>query len=345
LRTIPKPIAAPLIALLLPFIAADPTAAGRAGDAPPAREETSAPRDQGVRARDDAGDRLSRIEQAMWHRDPEAAPLLREWAAGDPNDRVRERSVGALAIIRDPEATPVFLGRLNGDPSAAVRRAAAEAIGLLRPKVNIERLAEPLRNDADPFVRAECARAIGRIGMTQLGGALLVSLVQDPSQEVRAVAAEAIATLRPREAADVLRAVARQDAAILVRIYAVRALAEISPGPSVSLFRAVWDGPSDPDLRLEAFRGLLLAESGEAWERAGLADEDERVRFLAFREWLSRTVRARAGGGGMPDGDFAARLEGFLADRVRGIRELAKDQMETLGFRVRSSGFGYAVER
>lgn len=331
LATIPRPIAPAIIFLLLVFVAARPAAADGAEEA---------------RARDDAGDRLSRIEQAMWNQDPGATPLLREWAAGDPSDRVRERSVGALALIRDPEAVPVFLGRLGADPSPAVRRAAAEAIAVLRPAVDIGRLAIPLRKDPDPFVRAECARAIGRIGNARSAPALVISVVQDPSPEVRALAAEALAALQSPNSADVLNAVAQQDNSLLVRIYAVRALAAMSPGSSASLFRTVWEGSSDPELRIEAFRGLLLAERGDVWERVGLADADEQVRFLAFRQWLVRTLESRktSRGRGMPNHEFAARLEEFLADRVRGIRELAKAQLEALGVKVRPYGFGYAVE-
>ena len=330
MRAIPRPIEASLFALFLLIIGTGPAVPARAGEASPAR--------------DDAGDRLSRIEQAMWDRNPEAAPLLRAWATGDPNDQVRERSIGALALIRDPGAAPVFLGRLDGDPSPAVRRAAAEAIGLFHSAVDSRRLADRLRKDPDPFVRAECARALGRIGNTASGPALLISLVQDPSPEVRALAAEALSALRLRDAADVLRAAALQDDSVLVRIYAVRALAGTSAS-SESLFQTVWEGSSDPDLRLEAFRGLLLAERGDAWERAGLADADERVRFLAFRKWLSRKLATRPGIDEPAERDFTTRLEGFLADRVGGIRELAKAQMEALGFRIRRSGFGYAVER
>ncbi len=329
---IPKPIAASVFALLLAVIAPGPAAVGQAGEPRPAD------------MRDDAGDRLSRIEQAMWDRDPEATPLLRKWAAGDPNDHVRERSVGALAVIRDAEAAAVFLGRLEGDSSPAVRRAAAEALGIFRHKVDTRRLADPLRKDQDPLVRAECARAIGRIGDVRLGPALLISVVRDPSPEVRALAAEAAAALRTPDAADILRAVALRDDSVLVRIYAVKALAEISPGPSASLFRTVWDGSRDPELRLEAFRGLLLAERGDAWEQVGLADADERVRFLAFQEWLARDLESRKANKGMPISDFKARLETFLGDRVRGIRELAKEQLESLGVRIRPYGFGYAVE-
>ncbi len=333
MRGTPRWIAAPLLALFLLGIGAGAAVPAQAQEPPSAR--------------DDAGDRLSRIEQAMWQRDGGAILLLREWAAGDPSDRVRERSVGALALIRDAGAAPVFLGRLGGDPSPAVRRAAAEAIGLLRRTEDVRLLVDRLEKDPEPFVRAECARAIGRIANSDAiaGNALLISLIRDPSPAVRALASEALASLRPRGAADALRLAAQQDNADLVRIYAVRTLAEISPRPSASLFREVWDGSSDPDLRLEAFRGLLLSGSGDAWETAGLADADERIRFLAFQAWLARYTELRKRFVRPPDADFTARLEGFLGDRVGGIRELAKKQMEALGYRIRPSGFGYAVER
>ncbi len=323
-------IAAPVVALLLPIFAGGHATARAAGVSP---------------AADDAGERLSRIEQAIWDRDPKAVPLLRDWAAGDPVDRVRERSIGALAIVGDAASAPLFLGRLADDPSPAVRRAAAEAVGLLGTEASVRHLTERLRKDTDPFVRAECARAIGRIGDTRSGPDLVVSLVGDPSPEVRALAAEALAAIRPPEASDMLGAAARQDGSILVRTYAIRALAAGFPASSASLFAAVWESAGDPDLRLEAFRGLTRAGKGEAWEQAGLADDDERVRFLAFSHWLSRSRASRAANRAPSDGEFASSLEGFLGDRARGIRELARTELESLGVRVRPYGFGYAVER
>ncbi len=356
MRAIPKPMAAPLVALLAAFIAAVPAAASAAGAEPVRGENGPArPAEAGTGNRDDTGARLSRIERAMWDRDPKAIPQLREWAASDPDDRVRERSVGALALLGDRNAGPVFLRLLDSDPSADVRRAGAEAIGLVRPSVDIERLARPLRDDPDPFVRAECARAIGRFGGPRSSHWLLISLVQDASPEVRVVSAQALSAqaLAPNpppgigspEIADVVRAVAQQDNSALVRIYAVRTLVAISPVPSRPLFQALWDGSSDPDLRLEAFRGLVAAEGGDAWERAGLADADERIRFLAFQAWLARSKKARPGIRETSDPAVPARLEEFLSDRVRGIRELAKEQLEGLGYKVRPSGFGYAVDR
>lgn len=346
-----RSIAARIAALLLFILAGAPAAVPRAGEAAPPVPAPAAPvlpSRPRPGASEDAEDRLSRIEQATWDRDARTIPLLREWAATDPSDRVRERSVGALAIIGDPEPGPLLLGRLADDPSAEVRRAAAEAIGLLGPAAAVGRLAVSLRSDADPFVRAECARAIGRttaVGSAPSQHALLVAVFWDPSPEVRALAAEALAALRSPESAELLRAVAEQDDSTLVRTYAVRALAKTFPLSSAPLFRAVWEQARDPELRVEAFRGLLLAEKGDTWERVGLADGDERVRFLAFREWLSRAMEARSKRRQFPDDDFAASLESFLSDKVRGIRELAREQLESFGVKVRRSGFGYAVER
>ncbi len=343
-----KPAAALLFALLgtlLGALLATTAFSAGAGDDVAVPGGSAAPRAAvEAEAGEDPGARLSRIEQAMWDGDSKAAPILRDWAARDPDDRVRERSVGALALLRDAKAVPVVIGRLREDPSAAVRRAAAEAIGLLGPASDNTLLEERLKADPDPFVRAECARAMGRSGRAAAAPPLMISAVRDPSPEVRAVAAQTLAVLRARDAAPVLQAVAQSDDAVLVRIYAVRSLAAISPVSSLPVFRALWDGSSDPDLRLEAFRGALAAEGGDAWERLGLADADERVRFLAFEAWLARSAAIRARFNA-PDPAFAARLEGFLTDRIPGIRDLARERMEALGFRIRPSGFGYAVER
>lgn len=339
-----RPIAAPIVALLLSAGAAAALAGAEdhasAAPAPAARPLRSQPPAEP----EDAAERLSRIERATWDRDAKSIPLLREWAETDPSDRVRERSVGALAIVRDPGAASVFLSRLRDDPSAAVRRAAAEAVGLLRLAAAAVPLADSLKNDSDPYVRAECARAIGRIGAASSRHALLVALFWDPSPEVRALAAEAIAAVRSPDGAEMLQAVAERDESLLVRTYVVRALARAYPRSSGPLLGKIWEEARDPELRLEAFRGLLLADGGQAWERIGLADGDERVRFAAFHAWLTRTAAAWDRSGQFPDA-FVATLEPFLADRVRGIRELARRQIESLGFRVRPSGFGYAVER
>ena len=129
----------------------------------------------------DVAERLSRIEQAMWSGDSGAAAFLREWAAGDANDRVRERSVGALAVLGDSKAADLFVGRLSKDPSARVRRAAAEAIGVLALRVPPWELSGPLGKDPDPLVRAEAARAIGATGLRECRAALIAGLAADRS--------------------------------------------------------------------------------------------------------------------------------------------------------------------
>ncbi|GAB4363505.1 MAG: hypothetical protein Kow00128_04320 [Deltaproteobacteria bacterium] len=290
-------------------------------------------------------DRLAGIEQAIAGRDRSMLPSIRKWADGDPSERVRERSLGALTLLADREAEPLIGDRLAKDPSGRVRRAAAEAAGVLSLPSLRSAIADRLARDPDPLVRAECARALGRIP----GGddsPLLVALVTDSSPEVRALCAEALAVRKPRDAMDLLRTVARQDPSVLVRVYAVRGLARTDPSGSVALFRHAWKESEDPDLRMEAFQGLLRAGGDEPLIEAGIADSDERVRFLAFRAWLaSRFPPPRRGEKPSASAESIRRLTGFLTDPLRGIRELAREEMERQGFRLRPSGFGYAVER
>lgn len=301
----------------------------------------------GVPDRKEAGseERLTGIEQAMVSRDRSKVPLLREWASRDGDEKVRERSVGALTLIGDAGSSGIFLERLSRDPSPRVRRAAAEAIGILKLSGPHAKLTELLRKDPDPYVRAECARALGRIMATSGGPALMIALGQDSSPEVRALSAEGLSALRVPESPELLRVVAQQDSSTLVRIFAVQALGVLDPAGSAPVFRIVWEGTSDPDLRVAAYQGLLQSGTGAQWEAAGLSDFDERVRFLAFRSWLSRSLAARPGTVLPRNAEALSRLETFLKDPVRGIRELAKEALEKQGVAVRTEGFGYAIER
>lgn len=288
-------------------------------------------------------ERLSWVEQVMSSRDREAIPHLRAMAVEDAHERVRERSLGALVILGDTGAGALFLGRLSGDPSPAVRRAAAEGIGLLNFSIPPDSLTELLRKDPNPLVRAECARAIGRAARVQAGPALMVALLQDPSPEVRALCAEALAGLKTQWGTEALKQAA-QDEDPIVRLYILRGLVEFSPSAAVSLFKEVWNTSSDPELRIEAFRGLLRSGEGSKWSESGLSDRDERIRFLSLREWISRLN---------PDpripytrnNDSILRIEPFLADPSRGIRELAKGFLENHGFTVRQSGFVYILQK
>jgi hypothetical protein len=287
-------------------------------------------------------ERLSWVEQMMSSRDREAIPHLRAVAVEDAHERVRERSLGALVILGDAGASALFLGRLSGDPSPAVRRAAAEGIGLLDFSVPPDRLTEPLRKDPNPLVRAECARAIGRTVCKQAGPMLMIALLQDPSPEVRALCAEALAGLKTQWGAEALKQAA-QDESPIVRLYVIRGLAESAPSAAVPQFKEVWETTSDPEVRAEAFRGLLRSGDPGKWIESGLSDRDERIRFLSLREWLSR-LNPDPRNPYTRNNGYILRIEPFLADPSRGIRELAKGHLESLGLRVRPSGFIYVLQ-
>ncbi len=291
-------------------------------------------------------ERLSRIEQSMGGpATGETVSLLRQWAAADPVERVRERPVGPLPLAADRGPEPTLRSLLERDPAPRVRRAAAEAAGILGLSSLRGTLADRLAKDPDPIVRAECARALGLLGGRESANSLMLSLVKDPAPEVRALSAVALAGLKTPEGPELIRATARQDPSVLVRTYAVQELAESDPARSGELFREVFETTSDPELRVEAYRGLLLSGRGREWESAGLSDSDERIRFLAFRSWMARSYpdpRTRGSGGGGYSVN-AGELEGYLSDPVRGIRELAKERLEAMGYTVVPSGFGFAI--
>jgi hypothetical protein len=306
-------------------------------DAPPSAEAVRE-RNAGI------GERLARIERILWERDAGAIPTLREWAAKDGSDRVRERAVGALVTLRDDKAPGIYFDRLASDPSPRVRRAAADAIGTLAiPVDRADRLSTPLRKDADPMVRAECARAIGRAGNRQSFPYLLIAVVQDPSPEVRALSAEAVMTLKVVESVDVLRNAALQDRSPVVRVYAVRAIAAIDPRSSQETFQTVWDQATDADLRTAAFEGMLQTSAAPAWIEAGLQDKDPRVRYLAFRAWQSRLPPGPRGRRHERNSGEVLRLETFLKDPLRGIREGARLALEGLGYRIVEKDSVYAI--
>ena len=290
------------------------------------------------------GERLARIERILWERDAGSIPTLREWAAKDTSDRVRERALGALVTLRDTKAPRVYFDRLASDPSPGVRRAAADAVGTLAiPVDRADRLSTPLRKDTDPMVRAECARAIGRAGDRQAFPFLLIALSQDPSPEVRALSAEALMTLKVAESVDVLRTAALQDRSPVVRVYAVRAIAAIDPRSSAETFRTVWDQATDADLRTAAYEGMLQTSGAPAWIEAGLQDKDPRIRYLAFRAWQSRLQPVRPGVPLKRNSGEVLRLETFLKDPLRGIREGARQALERLGYRIVEKDSVYAI--
>lgn len=292
----------------------------------------------------EAADRLARIERVMWERDEKEILVLREWAARDGSDKVRERALGALTLLRDVKSQNLFLERLSSDPSPGVRRAAADALGALGiPVDRIDRLTAPLQKDPDAMVRAECARAIGRSGVKQATGFLIYSLSNDPAPEVRALCAEALSRLGAREAVESLKTSALADGHILVRLSSVRALRLLSPQDGIETFRAIWREGADTDLRLEAFLGLLATREKADWFRLGLREKEPSFRSLAVREWIAgldlpkrkeRLARRSA---------EVLMLEELLRDPAGGIREMSRGVLESQGYTVRDTGFSYSI--
>ncbi len=287
-------------------------------------------------------EKLTRIEQIMWNRDEKSIPLLRKWASSDENDPVRERSVGALVLLGDREKGNIYQFRLSKDASPRVRRAAAEAIGILKIAVPPTLLVLTLQRDPDPMVRAEVARAIGLTGLTFAGPALLGAVAQDLSPEVRALSAEAYGRLKLTQGTDLLQGVALRETSFVVRLNVLRALVETAPLDAQQTFKTIWETAREPDIRIEALRGLLLSGRGN-WDVEGMASGDDRVRFLALKEWLTKHYPKRTSYHPLRNSPDVTRLEPFLQDPVRGIRDLAHETLERSGFKTKSSGFGYQM--
>ena len=290
-------------------------------------------------------ERLSGIERIMWERDARSIPALREQASKDADEKVRARALGALTLLRDTGARMVYLERLSSDPSPRVRRAAADAIGTLGiPPDRIDRLSGPLQKDTDPMVRAECARALGKHGSRSAVPILMYAVSIDPSPEVRSLAAEALSRLRATEAEAILATSARQDRSPTVRVQSVRALAEVAPDSSLPLFRDLWKDAGDPELRLEAYRGLLRTGEGARWIEVGLQDADVPIRYSALRAWTSRLAKPPPGTRFSRTANNVLRLEALLKDPARGIREFSRLALEKLGYKVRPDGFAYTID-
>jgi HEAT repeat protein len=289
-----------------------------------------------------AVEQLTRIEQIMWSRDEKAIPMLRKWAVSDENEQVRERSVGTLVLLGDKADGNIFQDRLTSDRSPRVRRAAAEGIGILKLRIPYTLLVSTLQKDSDPMVRAEAARAIGLTGMNLAGPALLGAVAQDSSPEARALSAEAYARLKLSQGTDLLQGVALRETSLLVRLNVLRALVATAPLESQAVFKTIWETAREPEIRVEALRGLLLSGRGN-WDVEGMASADDRVRFLALKEWLLKHYPKRTAFHPPRNAPEVTRLEPFLQDPVRGIRDIARETLERAGFKTRSSGFGYQL--
>lgn len=289
-----------------------------------------------------AVERLTRIEQIMWSREGKVVPLLRGWATNDENDQVRERAVGALVLLDDKEEGNVYADRIARDKSPRVRRAAAEGIGILKVRVPSTLLVSTLQKDADPMVRAEAARAIGLTGQHLAGPALLGAIAQDGSPEVRALSAEAYARLKLNQGTELLQGVALRESSLLVRLNVLKALVATAPMESQPTFKTIWETANEPDIRLEALKGLLRSGRGE-WDSEGMKNSDDRVRFLALKMWVGKNYPKRASFRPKRTDTIVARLEPFLQDTVRGIRDVAREALENAGFKVKPSGFGYQL--
>ncbi len=289
-----------------------------------------------------AVEQLTRIEQIMWSRDGKAVPLLRKWAASDDSDQVRERSVGALVLLGDKAEGNVYEERLAKDKSARVRRAAVEGIGILKIRIPYTLLVATLQKDSDPMVRAEAARAIGLTGLSLAGPALLGAVAQDVSPETRALSAEAYARLRLTQGTDLLQGVVLRETSLLVRLNVLRALVATAPLDAQPTFKTIWETAREPEIRIEALRGLLLSGRGN-WDLEGMASADDRVRFLALREWVVKHYPKRTNFRPTRTAPEVTRLEPFLQDPLRGIRDIARETLERAGYKTKPSGFGHQI--
>jgi hypothetical protein len=91
----------------------------------------------------------------------ESAPLLKEAALKDPEDRFRAWALVLLGDLRRDElAEELFVPLLKEDPFAGVRAAAAQALGKLGPMRYADALRQAAESDADESVRAVAREAL-----------------------------------------------------------------------------------------------------------------------------------------------------------------------------------------
>jgi hypothetical protein len=216
----------------------------------PTRYLLAQPLAQLARAPDATAGELSRLAE-LARRDPEWAVRARavELAAGitalaptviaaasDPEPRVREAALHALAVAATAAGTGVASQALAKDDWTFVRVAAAEALGAMTPDASTGKALGEALEDPSPKVRWAAVAALGKQRATSLAGQVrdrLDDTKEDP--DVRALAAKTLGAMCDRSATDRLTKLAQlsrsptNDADDRIGLAAIEALGTLHP--------------------------------------------------------------------------------------------------------------------
>jgi len=255
-----------------------------------------------------------------------------ERAARDADGRVRESSVGGLAVGRkDVESKRAYLSAVLEDPDPAVRAKGLRSVSP-RTREEAEALVDLLvrgMNDESEDVRKNARQAFIGLREYQVTTRFLVEVMRSGDAESRADAAWQLGNRRPtmdqstgREASETARALrgALHDREAKVRIYAARALWAADPGArdavaetlrdampvvdvelKVRAARVLWQVRHDPAEVLGSYEEGLSAENRwrlyetlEAIFEMGAAAEPLRPALERLSEDSDREVKRRA---------------------------------------------------
>jgi HEAT repeat protein len=196
----------------------------RASPDMPTRWLVAQPLAQLARSQDATSGELSRLAEMVRH-DPEwpvraravelaagVAPLVPTLiaATADPEPRVREAALKAIASGKIGSATDASARALTGDPWTFVRVAAAEALGAMPDSGPGQSALAGALGDASPKVRAAAVSALGSQHATKQAGKIRERLDDGKEDvEVRALAARTLGAMCVRGATDRLTKLAQ----------------------------------------------------------------------------------------------------------------------------------------
>lgn len=158
-------------------------------------------------------------------------------ACEDPNPRVRDSALRALALTRVDRAPPQVFSALSSDPWTFVRVSAATALARMPPSEDVDRALGRAMGDASGRVRATAIESAGTRGVRSLSDDIRRRLLDETEDvPVREAAARALGQLCDVRALSALTDMARASAGALptealteLSLAAIEALADLHP--------------------------------------------------------------------------------------------------------------------
>jgi HEAT repeat protein len=190
-------------------------------------------------------------------------------ATEDPDPRIAELAVGALAAIPDPRVDPV-LAELARAAAPGLRAAVMRALAQRGAEGSAAQLSAGLADD-DAWVRYYAAQGLGRLAHGDATPALLQRLA-DPAPFVRIAAIEALARLATPAAWVALTSAVRSQDPDERRAALVGLGQHARPAALPILVAAARDG--DLATRLIALSGLAVQSGEEATRELAIAARD-----------------------------------------------------------------------